>query len=738
LNAARLSSVSSSEQLHEALLRQEQLKHAFKTALACCLAATLAYFFHIQGRPLAVVFAYLIMTMGMPSPRLNAVRTLLALAISATVSALLLVAFGGAPAVYLAGTLLWIFTCVLFSTRFSLPATMAAMVSAIGIFVLLPGTVATTLTFYVHYVLNWLLASFSVIVVQTLLWPLNSRERLFQRLAEVYGGLETRCRQAAARIRSGEPPAMDASGDWAPFRRLRQLVAPEARRLDATNPVARMILACRSLNVRLWFLDRGLAPLTSTALPASERGLLGSLLDQCAGQLHALFEGASRRQPVTPENPELPADVGLARTVLHRVARDVQMVTAAHNALLTRMPGVLAGDLVALRPAATGRPPIDASSARSGAKLVLLILLLVIEEGVLHFPGGSQVAFFAAFFASTGNLGRQNKTDLFGLAGLLVGFAYGTLAAFLTTRLPHFPLMLALVFLGEFLANLAFQILPRFGAAGMQAGLALPFAYLTTGGPEWGSLADVRTRFWGLIVAGFTAIVVHAYLWPVLPIRRLRALIANALRDTAMRVGQLFSASRSSWEGAPPSLDETVLRAADLLDDALYLTGSDHADPAYRGILGSLQEIDASLEYVHFLVGFEAEHALRDRFFATVSDYAGQALGNLQHVARQLQQSPSRGVLLEPRVRWKPDASGRWEHASDPAGTPPDGAIDPSIPAVIARCLDQIAQATERISSIAREIDQRSLAREVPHGLLQGSRAAPSLGSADAVPDFRK
>jgi hypothetical protein len=498
-----------------------------------------------------------------------------------------------------------------------------------------------------------------------------------------------------------------------------------------------MILACRSLNVRLWFFDRAIAPLTSTALPAKERQLLGSLLDQCAGQLHALFEGASRRQPVAPENPELPADVGLARTVLLRVARDVQSVVAAHNALLASMRGSLAGDLAALRPAATGQRLIDVASVRSGAKLALMILLLVIEEGVLHFPGGSQVAFFAAFFASTGNLGRQNKTDLFGLTGLLGGFAYGTLAAFLTTRVPHFPLLLALLFLGEFLANLAFQMLPRFGPAGMQAGLALPFAYLTTSGPEWGSLADVRTRFWGLIVAGFTAIAVHAYLWPVLPIRRLRASIAGALRDTATRVGQLFSASRSSWEGTPPSLGETVLHAEDLLDDALYLPGSDHADPAYRGILGSLQEIDASLEYLH-LVGLESEHALRERVFQVLGDDAGQAERNLQQVARQLQESPGREVSLEAPVRWKPDASGRWEHAFHPAGTLPDGAIEPGIPAVIARCLDQIAQATDRISSIALEIDQRNLAREVPHGLLQGSRAAPSLESADAVPDFRK
>src|SRR5262249_13327219 len=160
-----------------------------------------------------------------------------------------------------------------------------------------------------------------------------------------------------------------------------------------------------------------------------------------------------------------------------------------------------------------------------------------------------QVAFFAVFFASTGNLGRQNKTDLVGLAGILAGFAYGVAAAFLTSRLPGFPLVLALVFLGQFLANLAYQKLPRYGVAGLQAGLALPFAYLATPGPEWGSFAAVRTRFAGLAVAGVTAVVVHAYLWPVLPMRHLRALIAGALRDTAASLGRLFAGPpRSLWE----------------------------------------------------------------------------------------------------------------------------------------------------------------------------------------------
>jgi hypothetical protein len=208
---------------------------------------------------------------------------------------------------------------------------------------------------------------------------------------------------------------------------------------------------------------------------------------------------------------------------------------------------------------------------------------------------GSQVAFYATFFASTDNLGRQYKTNL-------GGFAYGVVVAFLTSRLPHFPLLLALVFLGEFLANLAYQTRPRYGAAGLQAGLAIPFAYLATTGPEWGSFTTVRTRFAGLVVAGFTAVVVHAYLWPVLPMHQLRALIAAALRATAVSLAGLFGPARPAWAGAPPSLGETVTRARDLLDDARYLPGPEDADPAYHDIRSCLQEIDVHLVHVHYAV----------------------------------------------------------------------------------------------------------------------------------------
>src|SRR5258708_19104689 len=196
-----------SEGLYETSLRRGQVKHALKTALACCLATGLSYLFRLRAGQLAPVFAYLLLTMGMPSPRLNWLLAQLGIVISAIGSALILVAFRDAPFLALAVTLLWIFTCLLFSNWFAVPATTAAMVSAIGIFVFFQGTVGDTLRFYVAYGFNWLIAGFAVVVVNTLLWPFTTQKVFLERLAEVYAHLEEHFRQTARLIRSrGAPP----------------------------------------------------------------------------------------------------------------------------------------------------------------------------------------------------------------------------------------------------------------------------------------------------------------------------------------------------------------------------------------------------------------------------------------------------------------------------------------------------------------------------------------------------
>jgi hypothetical protein len=719
------STASSRELLHVTYLHAGKVKYALKTALACCLATFFAFYVHIDSMELAPVLAYLFMVKGLPNPNLNWLLALVAVVISSCVTALLLVAFAGTPFLFVALTLLWIFIVLLFCNWFPLPAVTGAMVPAIGIFVKIHGTVGDTLSFFLNYSVALLFAGISVIAVRTLIWPLNTAKTFLRSLAEVYDNLEQRCRQAAARIRSGEAPRIMISPlDWAPFRPLRQMIAPELRRAqDPANPFGQMILACRSLNLRLWFFNKSVAPVLPQVLPAAAHEPLASLLDRCAAYLHTLFEGALHWEMAPPVSPDMlkdlhsawgdrgptpvSDDILLTWRLLLLVVQDLQMVTTCHNALLTILRRGPGGKLATLSAMATDRPLIDANSLHAGAKLVIMILLLIVEEVLFGLPGAQQVAFFATFFASTGNLGQQNKTDLVGMAGLLCGFAFGIVAAFFTSRLPEFPLLLAWVLLGEFLAALVFFTSQRYSIAGLQAGLALPFAYLASTGPEWGSFSTVWTRFAGLVVAGCTAIVIHAYLWPVLPMCRLRELIAAALKDTAASLGQLFSGPRAAWKGSPPSLAETVRSARDLLDDARYLPGPDHADPDYLRILADLQEIDANLEYLHLLIGLEEETPLRGRFFQVAGEYADQARQNLDHVVRQFQRDPALAAGLEP-IHWESNVLGRWQDSIREAGPPPDKAIDLGRPGVLARCLDQIAQATERISGIVGEINSRN------------------------------
>ena len=717
-----ISAAPISESEYEASLQLGQVKHALKTAVACSLSTVLSYALHLPNGELGPVFAFLVMALGMPSPRINWLLTQIAIVISATASALIVVALRDALFLYLAMTLLWIFLCVLFSSRFPLPGTLAAMVSALGIFVFLQSSLGDTLNFYVAYAVNWFAAGACVVIVDSLVWPFTTQKVFVRRLATVYAHLERECRQAAQSLRSDESrPAHESPDEWAPFRPLRQMLAPELRRArDTINPFARIILACRALNLRLWFLNRVIVPKVTVAASSEARHELTSVMDRSADHLHDLLEGALHRAQVPLVEASLLSELNSGRwkamgtdallshgihvSIVCRLMQDLQTATESHNALIASFHKELKGELITLSPVTTGKTLLNNQSLRAATKLVVIILLLLLEEAWLRFPGGSQVAFFATFFASTGNIGRQNKTDLVGLVGLLGGFTYGVVAAFITSRIPHFPLLLALVFLGEFLASIAYQRLPRFSAAGLQAGLAIPFAYLATTGPEWGSFAAVRTRFAGLVVAGFTALIVHAYLWPVLPMRQLRSSIATALRATAASLTQLFSSPRSAWLGAPQSLSEALIRAPDLLDDARYLNGAEQAYPAYRGLLNALQDIDANLEYIHFLVELEGEHSLRQRFFEVIGDYAEQAQGNLELVSRQFEPPAYRAAAIQ-TLHWHPSVSRRWENASREIRPQADSGIDPWRPAVIASCLDLIAHAVGQISIAAREIN---------------------------------
>ena len=185
----------------------------------------------------------------------------MAVAINTLGSVIILILFHQTLILYLALTLLWIFVCLLFASWFPIPATLGVLVSAIGVFTFFHGTVGSTLDFFGDYLLNFLAAGFAVVTVHTLIWPLNT-PNIFagatgECLFSTRGSTVPECGPLASVRWAACDDPLGRLGSLSP---LRQLLAPDLlRNRHTANPFARMILACRSLILRLWFLNRACA-----------------------------------------------------------------------------------------------------------------------------------------------------------------------------------------------------------------------------------------------------------------------------------------------------------------------------------------------------------------------------------------------------------------------------------------------------------------------------------------------
>jgi hypothetical protein len=82
----------------------------------------------------------------------------------------------------------------------------------------------------------------------------------------------------------------------------------------------------------------------------------------------------------------------------------------------------------------------------------------------------------------------------------------------LLSRLPHFFLLLALLFLGIFLAAYLTRVGDTYSYAGLQMGLVLPLV-LVVPRPEFGSFTSVMQRLEGIVIAVAATLLVGG-LWP--------------------------------------------------------------------------------------------------------------------------------------------------------------------------------------------------------------------------------
>jgi uncharacterized membrane protein YccC len=102
------------------------------------------------------------------------------------------------------------------------------------------------------------------------------------------------------------------------------------------------------------------------------------------------------------------------------------------------------------------------------------------------------------------------------VAGLLLATAWALLTFLVVGLLPHFLLLAALLFLGQFLATYLTRTAGRYSYAGVQMGLVLPLIVVAPRA-EFGSVTPAVQRLEGVLL-GLLASVLVAGLWPRFPL----------------------------------------------------------------------------------------------------------------------------------------------------------------------------------------------------------------------------
>ena len=102
------------------------------------------------------------------------------------------------------------------------------------------------------------------------------------------------------------------------------------------------------------------------------------------------------------------------------------------------------------------------------------------------------------------------------LAGAFLATVWAVVTFVLVVLLPHFALLAALLFLGQFVAAYLTQTTGKYAYAGLQMGLVLPMLVVAPPA-EFGSFTPVVQRLEGVLL-GLAASVVVAVLWPRFPL----------------------------------------------------------------------------------------------------------------------------------------------------------------------------------------------------------------------------
>jgi hypothetical protein len=186
--------------------------------------------------------------------------------------------------------------------------------------------------------------------------------------------------------------------------------------------------------------------------------------------------------------------------------------------------GVVAADLVtwlagaerdlAIRFGEAPLWPVRADWLSQSLMLAVTVALTLMGAVALDLPA-EQAAISVMLLTVTPHIQALIQKGELRIAGLFLAAAWALGTFLLVGLLPYFPLLAALLFLGQFVADYLTRTVGKYAYAGVQMGLVLPLIVVAPP-TAFGSITPATQRLEGVLL-GLVASVLVAGLWPLFP-----------------------------------------------------------------------------------------------------------------------------------------------------------------------------------------------------------------------------
>jgi len=271
-----------------------------------------------------------------------------------------------------------------------------------------------------------------------------------------------------------------------------------------------------------------------------------------------------------------------------------------------------------------GKLQLHVGTLKKSIKSALCVMLIVF--GYLYFKVSEEVGLMAIItvliITYQANLGMAQLKAKLRFLGCLFGGVYGFIGLIILTQLPHFLILISILFLGLFISTCLSLGSDRVAYAGVQAGLVLPLALLVSNGPP--TTIDVAVgRLSGIIIGGATALIVLHFIWPVDPLKQLKNKLFEALKTSGEIFQTLLKLREEDEEkikNLSTALASTLPKSEALFKDSQYMIMSKdvHADD-FIDIIDSLDIIYVEYETLSKAIYNKKDHTLIDEYISFMS-----------------------------------------------------------------------------------------------------------------------